>query len=99
MSYRSPRSVVVIKREQAPFAARYVSLPIGPESRPACLYVSLSRGRGRDREGNLRGSQRHDQASPRKGPGQNTESQTFATQRARVRIPSPPLGEKSRSEA
>ena len=30
MSCRSPRNVIVVNREQAPFAAHYESLPIGP---------------------------------------------------------------------
>ena len=34
------------------------------------------------------GIARRYQESPRKGPGQNTENQTFATQRPRVRVPS-----------
>jgi hypothetical protein len=33
MSCRSPRSVIVVNTEQAPFAANYEGLPIGPEHR------------------------------------------------------------------
>ena len=59
MSCRSPRNVIVAKGERAPFARHCESLPIGREYRPvdtpdsvrACLYVSLSRGKERDREG------------------------------------------------
>jgi hypothetical protein len=46
MSDWSPRNVIVINREQAPFAVRNESLPIGPEYRSAdtpelCSSVSL----------------------------------------------------------
>ncbi len=34
MSCCSPNNVIVVNREQSPFAARYESLPIGPGYRP-----------------------------------------------------------------
>ena len=59
MSARWPSNVIVVNGERAPFAARYESLAIGPEYRfvatpdsvRACPYVTLSRGKERDREG------------------------------------------------
>jgi hypothetical protein len=47
-----------------------------------CLYVSLrvfTVREGEGSRGNLRGSKRRYQESPRKGPGQNAENPTFAT--------------------
>jgi hypothetical protein len=56
-----PRNVIVDKRDAAPLDSRCENLPIGDEYRfangpakslpRACLYVSLPRGKERDREG------------------------------------------------
>ena len=53
MTCRSPRTVILAKRERAPFAAHYESLPIGPGygSDEGLLTVTLLRGNGREPEG------------------------------------------------
>ena len=56
MSGRPPRNVIVINREQAPFAAHYDGPPIEPGYRFVVTpqlrsSVSLPRGKERDREG------------------------------------------------
>ena len=38
MTCRSPMNVIVVKREQAPFAAHFESLPIGPEYRSVVTH-------------------------------------------------------------
>jgi hypothetical protein len=59
MTFHSPRNVIIVRREPAPFAAHYERPPIGPgyrsvatpDSVRACLYVSLPRGIVREPEG------------------------------------------------
>ena len=44
MSCRSPKNVIVVNKEQAPFAAHYESLPIGPGYRSvAALRLPFGR--------------------------------------------------------
>ena len=56
MTCRSPRNVILAKRERAPFAAQYESLPIGPEypsvdTSQLCSGVSLRVFTERERDG------------------------------------------------